>query len=404
MIRLAVIGMGVRAACIVATLRREDPSVSLVAVADPTPDAARRRLEDEKVPHDQTRFFDDADRMLEYADQYDAVLVGTRCNLHTEMAVKVAPTRLPLFLEKPVGISMEQLQALRSAFAGREQRVVVSFPLRITPLVQRVLEIIGSGRLGAINQVQAYNYVPYGGVYFGQWYRDYATTGGLWLQKATHDFDYINRVIGVQPLMVAAASTRKIYGGHMPADLRCSACDRTDACPESPANITLRGDDGGMGQGDHACAFSESIRHHDAATAIIVYADGTHASYAQNFVSRRSAARRGARITGYRATLDFDWFTETIQVIEHHGSAVDTITVEIPHGHHGGDTTLARNFLDVIRGQDVSHATLADGILSAAMCLAARTSEETRAFEPIPTWAVGLNHGDTETRRISMRD
>src|SRR3546814_15437632 len=61
--------------------------------------------------------------------------------------------------------------------------VVVSLPQRVTPLLQAVLEVVRSGRLGTINQVQAFNYVNYGGVYFGQWYRYYATTGGLWLQN-----------------------------------------------------------------------------------------------------------------------------------------------------------------------------------------------------------------------------
>ena len=390
MIRIAAIGMGVRASSIVASLMREDASVSLTAVADPTPDVVRRRLANEKVPHDGVEFFDSEDRLLAQADRFDGILIGTRCNLHTSMAVKVAPTGLPLFLEKPVGIAADELQALHEAFVGRETSVVVSFPLRVTPLINRVMDIVKAGRLGIVNQVQAFNYVPYGGVYFGQWYRDEETTGGLWLQKATHDLDYINRLIGAAPTTIAAMSSRKIYGGHLPADLHCSACDRVDACPESPKNANARGDDGGMGRDDHACAFSESITHHDAATAMIMYANGVHASYAQNFVTRRSAAWRGARITGYKATLDFDWFTETITITEHHGGAVDTIKVEIPHGHHGGDNVLARNFLDIINGRDISNSTLADGILSASMCLAARTSDEHRTFEPIRVPGPGL--------------
>ncbi len=383
MIRIAVIGLGVRASSVVGSLMREDPSVVLTAVADPSPEGVRRRLVEDKVPHDGVRLYPDADALLSHADEFDGVVVGTRCDLHTPMATKVAPTGLPVFLEKPVGINAEQLHELHSAFAGRETSVVVSFPLRVTPLISRVMEIVKSGRLGIVNQVQAFNYVPYGGVYFGQWYRDYDTTGGLWLQKATHDFDYINRLIGATPISVAAMSSRKIYGGHLPADLRCSACDRTDICPESPKNAAARDDDGGMGRNDHACAFSESIRHHDSATAMISYANGVHASYAQNFVTRRSAAWRGARVTGYKATLDFDWFTETITITEHHGGAVETIKVEIPHGHHGGDSLLARNFIEVIKGQDVSHATLADGILSATMCLAARESDENGTFARI---------------------
>src|SRR5439155_2434771 len=119
-----------------------------------------------------------------------------------------APTGLPLFLEKPVAISTEQVRALQQAYLGRESSVVISFPLRLTPLFRTVLQMVRSGRIGTINQIQASNFVPYGGVYFGQWYRDYDVTGGLWLQKATHDFDYINQIVAVPPTAVVATSTR----------------------------------------------------------------------------------------------------------------------------------------------------------------------------------------------------
>jgi len=311
------------------------------------------------------------------------VLIGTRCDLHAPLAVKVAPTGLPVFLEKPVAITTDQVRALHAAYAGRAESVVVSFPLRVTPLFQNVLDVVRSGRLGTVNQIQAVNAVPYGGVYFAQWYRDFHTTGGLWLQKATHDFDYLNQLVAARPTSVVAMSTRKVYGGSMSEDLRCSACPVARECPESPAAIAARDDDGGMGRGDHACAFSKSIRHHDAASAMILYADGTHAAYSQNFVSRRSAAQRGARVTGYLGTLAFDWYPETVRIIEHHGTAVEEYKVRVPDGHHGGDAALGRNFLDVIRGGDVSHSTLEDGLLSATMCLAARTSESSRRVEPV---------------------
>ena len=267
---------------------------------------------------------------------------------------------------------------------------MVSFPLRMTPLFQRVREIVMSGRLGVINQVQAYNYVPYGGVYFGQWYRDFEITGGLWLQKATHDFDYINQLVQSSPETIAAVGSHRIYGGKMPPGLRCSTCDHTETCPESPRSIADRGDDGGMGLGDHDCAFSSSIRHHDSGSALIRYANGVHAAYSHNFVSRRSAASRGARVTGYRATLHFDWYHESITVIDHHSASVDQIKLPASEDHNGGDVVLARNFIDVIRGGAKSQSRLADGILSATMCVAAQLSEDNGTFEsivsPMPHW------------------
>jgi predicted dehydrogenase len=383
MIRLAVIGAGLRASQMLARMHRTDPEVRVVAVADPNATIARHSLKTAGAPADDAIFFPSTETLLAEADHLDGVVLGTRCDLHSPLAVKIAPRGIPLFLEKPVGISVDQLRALREAYRGREDSVVVAFPLKMSPLFQKALAIVKSGRLGIVNQVFAHNFVGYGGVYYGQWYRDFDVIGGLWLQKATHDFDYINQLVGCPPSFIAAMETQKIYGGDMPNDLRCSQCDRTSTCPESPANISVRGDDGGMGYEDHLCAFSKSIRNHDAGSAIIGYSDGTHASYSQNFVSRRSAHARGARVTGYEATLEFDWAKQLIRVVEHHGKGVQEISIPAIEGHNGGDEYLVRNFLGIIRGEESSKSTLADGILSAAMCLAARTSANTATFRPI---------------------
>ena len=384
MTRLAVIGLGHRAAGMVSAMQAVDPGVRVGAVADPDEEGARRRL-----GPDDARVYHSADAMLEDAADYDGVIIGTRCHLHTEMAIKVAAAGLPLFLEKPVSISLDELEALREAYRGREDEVVVSFPLRYMPIFSKVMEIVKSGRLGIINQIQAFNNVPYGGVYFGQWYRNYDQTGGLWLQKATHDFDCINLLAGSRPVGIAAMESRRVYGGEMPHDLRCSACDITETCPESPVNIARRGDDGGMYQGsddktDHWCAFSREIRNHDAGSALIMYENGVHASYSQNMLSRRSAYRRGATVVGYEATLDFDLASMDIRVIHHHSSEVDQMHIDTESdGHGGGDHILAKSFLDLVAGRASPNASLSDGLLSAAMCLAARESARTKTFQQI---------------------
>lgn len=395
-LRLAVIGMGSRIAHMARLMCEADADARVVAVADPQTEAARERAVG--LPDaDAIRYVEDVDALLARADDFDALLIGTRCHLHAPLAVAVARTGLPLFLEKPVAISWDQWHALAAAYRGRESSVVVSFPLRRTAHVTTAVEILRSGRLGAVNQIQAVNNVPYGGVYFGQWYREYEKTGGLWLQKATHDLDYVNCLMSAasptaaRPLSVAAMHSRTAYGGSFPPDHRCSRCDVTDTCMESPQNLVLRGDDGGILnyekptlQSDHACAFSRSIMNQDAGSALIAYANGAHASYVQNFLPRKSAGQRGATIIGYDATLRFDWQTDTVTVIDHHRDRVDRVTVAGAGMHGGGDMMLARNFVDVARGRDLSHCPLDDGLLSASMCLAARDAADTGATQAIP--------------------
>ena len=382
-LRLGVIGLGGRAASLLGVFRRIHGGLRVAAVADPDRDGARRRLRDAELPDRDTAFFVDADEMLKHAGDLDALLIGTRCNIHTPMALKAAPTGLPLYIEKPVAVSYEQIVALRDAYRGREKSVVVSFPMRVTPLFRQVMKVLDSGRLGVVNQVQAVNYVPYGGVYFArETYRDFDVTGGMWLQKATHDFDYLNALLGT-PTAVSAVMTRKAYGGDMPHDLRCSTCDLSDSCLESPAGVARRGDDGGVGTDDHLCVFGDRIELQDAGAALIAYEDGAHASYTQNFISRRSAGSRGATLTGYQATLSFDWYKGTITVIDHHRDRVDSFKVEATSGHLGGDEVLARNFVDVCMGRDESRTDLASGLLSAAMCLAARESTHAKRWMPM---------------------
>src|SRR5262245_55793787 len=262
---LAVIGMGKRACGMCRLISAIDPQLRPVAVADAQPpDSVRARMRSEQVPDaENVRIFASAEELLDHADEYAGLMIATPCHLHAPLAVKAAGTKLPLFLEKPVVVTAEQISALRTAYAGREASVVVSFPLRLTAHVQNAMKLIRSGRLGTINQVQAVNNVPYGGVYFGQWYRDYELTGGLWLQKATHDFDYITKLLDSRPIFITAMHTRVNYGGSQPPDLICSRCDQTKLCPESPKNLTARGDDGGTlnfetptEQADHACCFS----------------------------------------------------------------------------------------------------------------------------------------------------
>lgn len=386
--RLAAIGLGNRACGVVKTMMQVEPELRIVALVDPDLDRVRTKMKEcGEDALKNVKVYPTPEAMLEKADDYDGVIVGTRCHLHTPMACLVAPTGLPLYLEKPVATTPAQLQALADAFRDREDTVVVSFPLRATPQFTAANEIVKSGRLGTINQIQANNNVPYGGTYYGNWYRNYDQTGGLWLQKATHDFDYLNLMLNRRPLMIAATTSQLIYGGDKPHDLRCGECDEVKTCNESHINQKMRGDGAGMtsltGADDHDCCFSREIHTQDAGSAMILYEGGVHVCYTQNFVSRRSAGKRGAVVTGHAATLEFDWFTEKIIVRDHFQDRVDEIAVKASSGHMGGDHVLSQNFINVMRGEEKSSSDMHAALLSVTMCLAARESAYHQKFLPL---------------------
>ena len=378
-LRLGVIGYGRRIHGLIGGPFREvEPDVRLVGVVDPNEQGARARIGELGArTAEEVRFYDDVPALLHGA-RPDAIAIGTRCNLHTPYAVQLAQAGLPLFLEKPVSISLEQAVALEDAFENAASPVVVSFPLRVSPLCELARCYVADGAVGDAVHVAAVNYVPYGTVYWEQPYRDYDITGGLFLQKATHDLDYLMYLLGQPITRVAAMATRgRVFGGAKPAGLWCSRCDETATCPESPQNRRRNGSGGDPG--DHACVFSVDAgrgarSNEDCSSALLEFANGSHGVYSQVFFARRDAASRGATVSGYQGTVRFDWFTGELQRIRHHAPFSATERAAGGAAHFGGDLELARNFVAVVRGGTASRTPIETGIQSAYACLAARES------------------------------
>lgn len=280
---------------------------------------------------------------------------------------------------------MADLLALRAAKEASSSEVVVSFPLRVTPLVQLAKEIIDSGKIGTVEHVQAWNNVPYGWCYYQSWYRDENETQGLFLQKATHDFDYINYLLGIAPRSVCAMTSKQVYKGDHPAGLRCDDCDEHDSCLESPFHAFYTKMESPRVQASGLmCGFAVDTGNEDSGSAIVEYETGMHVCYSQNFFARKTASKRGASLFGYKGTVEFDWYTDELKVHMHHTPRLESYKMNTAGASHGGgDTVLVDNFIRVIRDGAKSVAPLDAGLLSVLMCLKAKESAATKTFQEI---------------------
>ncbi|MDG0814702.1 Gfo/Idh/MocA family protein [Cohnella rhizosphaerae] len=183
MIKVGVIGYGHQVKRLLGMMQEMDRSCRITAIADVRHHEIRERMIADGGDPSGISFYGNADDMLDN-EELDGVFVGTRCSLHTPMALKVLPRQLPLYLEKPVATTMEDLVKLRDADALYGSKTVVSFPLRVTHHVQLVKEIIDSGKIGTVEHVQAVNNVNYGNIYYHGWFRDETETQGLFVQKS----------------------------------------------------------------------------------------------------------------------------------------------------------------------------------------------------------------------------
>ena len=381
--RIGVIGYGLRAHSVLnEALRLVASDVVLAGIVDPDEAGVRAKL----APADRgVKFYASMAELVKQAKP-DALFIGTRCNLHTPLAIEAKPYGLPLYLEKPVAISLEQANALETSWRGAFNRVVVSFPLRVSPLCVKARAEIAAGLVGTPLHVAGLNYVNYGSVYFGQGYRDYAVTQGLFLQKATHDLDYLMYLMNEPIVRIGAMETKgKTFGGNKPAELRCRDCAERETCLESPKN-TKRNSSGSPNGDDRLCVFSaacgtpQSGMNEDASSAVFEFASGAHGVYTQVFFARRDAGRRGAIVSGYQGTLSFDWSTAEINCIQHHAPFSSVIRHKSDAGHFGGDLELADDFINLVKYGQTPRATLREGLQSVYACLAAKESAATGKF------------------------
>ena len=382
--KLSIIGCGGRITGMLGMVREVATDlgheVDELSVFDIDKESVVTRLAGLGIGEETIRFYDDPDAMLD-TEKPDGVMIGTRCSLHASMAGKVLQRDLPLFLEKPVATTMPDLVGLKAAYEASSSTVVVSFPLRLTPLVALAKEIVDSGTIGTVEHLQAVNNVPYGGVYFHNWYRDENETQGLFLQKATHDFDYINYLLGIEPISICAVTSKRIFTGDKPAGLYCRDCAERTTCPEGPFRMKHRVYDAPTGD---QCSFAVDTGNEDSGSALITYESGMHVSYSQNFFARKSAGKRGATLLGYKGTIEFDWYTDEVKVHMHHTPRTDTFKVDgSKMSHGGGDTVLAENFVEVVANGSPSVAPLEAGLQSVLMCLHAKTSAAEKRFVDI---------------------
>lgn len=169
MLKIGIAGYGKRMQSLIKLLT-EMEDCRVVAVADPQqPEETALQ----KIQNPQVRWYGELEEMLK-KEPLDGLFIGTRCSLHTPMALTAARYNLPLFLEKPVCINQEQLNLLQGILPQMESKTVVSFPLRSCALVKTVKEIVENGTLGTLSQVHAFNNVPYGRGYYHKWYRERA--------------------------------------------------------------------------------------------------------------------------------------------------------------------------------------------------------------------------------------
>jgi len=360
--RIAVVGTGHRGSGTWATdaMRHCDETVALVGVSDANPlrlAAAQALYAGTEGDAQAVEADTDLDALIARTNPHTLV-VCTRDDTHADIIVRALEAGLDVVTEKPMATTAEDCRRILAAEARTGQRVDVAFNYRFAPTSRKIRELIASGRIGTVTQVDFHWYLDtrHGADYFRRWHAYRRHSGGLFVHKSTHHFDLLNWWIDSDPARVFAQGALRKYGANGPfRGARCKGCAHAGECEfffdmgADPALDALyEGPSAADGYVRDACVFREDIDIFDTMTAAILYENGVQVSYSLNcfmpiegFHLAVNGTKGRIEVRMYeRQAFDAPHGLDEILVLGTDRS-VERITVEHgPGGHFGGDPLL----------------------------------------------------------------
>lgn len=339
-------------------------------------------------------FYTDPEEMFDKED-INTVVISSYCSSHAEMVERCVRRNFNILLEKPIAIKESDVEKVWQLLKDYPKVVTVNFTMRGAPVSIAAKRHVQNGDIGKIVSVQYINNVHYGDAYFRGWMRTQKTIGDLFLQKATHDFDIINSIIGLKPVSIAAFGSRLVYGGGKPNDLTCDKCDEKWTCSMSIYRRQLTAAKPLPAKHNRKCVFAREIDIDDNQVVIIQYENGVTASYSQTFNAPAREGQRGGRFIGSEGIMDLKYYGDFVESpqgqilfgnsqihITQFNAKPGTNILETydwaGHSHFDGTEYVLLGKLDMLHGRltDIRN-TIEEGYISAKMCLAAQKSIQT---------------------------
>ncbi len=316
-VRVGVIGCGATATAVHLRVLRRLPGVRVTAVADPDPAARERACR--LAPHAVA--VTDSSELLARVD-VDAVVVTAPSGMHAPLALATLRSGRHLYLEKPIAGTLAEGRQVAAAASDTDVVAAIGFNYRFQPLITRACNLV---RAGAIGDVRSVSTVFCESAKLPAWKEKRDQGGGVLLDLGSHHFDLIPWLLG--------------------SDVeRVEATVRSDVTEQDSASVQLTLHDGTM----TSSFFSFSC---DPAHSLELVGELG--------VLRVDRRTRSLSLTGVRAR------TVTRAVLAWRARSLIRPQSEPSWGYSLGA------FVNAVRGDEVELPSLADGLRSLEVVIAA---------------------------------
>lgn len=129
-------------------------------------------------------------------EEVDMVMITTRHNLHAPMAKEALEAGKHVFVEKPLCLTVEELEEISTLAEEKNRMVVVGFNRRFSPLAVKMKSLLGEGPKNIIATMNA-GFIP-----ADVWIHDLEVGGGRIIGEACHYIDLCTYLAGSKVVAV----------------------------------------------------------------------------------------------------------------------------------------------------------------------------------------------------------
>ncbi|PWM71821.1 MAG: hypothetical protein DBX59_08015 [Bacillota bacterium] len=230
---IAVLGFGARGT--IYSLIAAEEGLKIVAACDV--DKERRSAAKRLLGLKDGMCFDSAEAFFAAGRLADALILSTIDGTHYEYAMRALDLGYDILLEKPIALTLAEVDDIAAKAKALGRKIGVSHVLRYTPFYMKIKEIIDSGVIGRVMNVnqtenvgyfhQAHSFVR------GNWHNSVETCPMI-LAKCCHDFDIILWLTGKSCKKLSSFGALDYFKAeNAPAHsaARCKNCAAAPDCP-----------------------------------------------------------------------------------------------------------------------------------------------------------------------------
>lgn len=412
---LGVVGMGARAMIYAKEALRHPDRLRIVGVADVNPEAVRVARETFGIPPE--RCFASAEALAAVPRFADAMINGTMDPQHVATTLPLLRRGYDVLLEKPFALNQAQADQLLACARETGRRVMVCHVLRYAPFYRRLKDILLSGELGRILNLEMTEQVSYFHESVSYVRGKYASPelcgSGMLLSKCSHDLDLLAWLTaGNLPATVTSVGSLFQFKPDMApkgAGTHCLLnCPVERDCVYSARKLYLEHPqrwaaniwhDGGRINPSEAekrrllsdpanpysrCVYRCGLRIVDHQSVLIGFRDGATATFSMN--GGAAASSRRFHLTGTRGEatgcFEAERFTVSRIAPDAPGGAdvreEDVSALALGDAHGGGDHALMMDFLALLQGEkpSVACSSLEDSMVGHRLAFLAEDSRE----------------------------